>query len=136
MANLTQTPANVGLTSQAGSSVSTVKAGETITQGQPIYLLNGKYYRCDASTKAAAEAKGIAMTAANADEYVVVAYNGSTVDLGATMTVGETYCVSATDGAIAPISDLTTGDFPTILGTATAADTLPLNIIPGTVAKP
>lgn len=136
MADLTQTAANVGLTDQTGSTVSVVKAGEAVTQGQPMYISSAKYYRCDATTAAAAAAKGIALTPAAADEYFVLAGNGTTVDLGAVLTIGETYCVSGTDGAIAPIADVGSAQFVTILGTATAADELPLNIIPGTVAKP
>ena len=66
----------------------------------------------------------------------MLAADRSTLDVGATLTIGETYVVSSNAGAIAPIGDLTTGNCVTILGTAITAGKLPLNIIPGTVAKP
>ena len=64
-----------------------------------------------------------------------MAFTGS-IDLGATLTVGETYVVSTNVGAIAPIGDLTTGDYTKILGVATATDALKLGIYNSGVAKP
>lgn len=136
MADLTQTAANVSLTDVTGVVLSPAKAGEAITQGNPVYLSNGKYYKADSATAASAKAKGIALTPAATDEQFALAASGTTVDVGATLTIGETYCVSATSGAIAPIADIGSGEFPTILGTATATGKLPLNIVPATVAKP
>ena len=136
MADLSQTAADVSLTDVTGNGVSAVVAGEAITQGQPVYLLSSKYYKADADTQQAANCQGIALTPAAADELFVLAADRSTLDVGATLTIGETYVVSSNAGAIAPISDLTTGNFVTILGTAITAGKLPLNIIPGTVAKP
>ena len=135
MADLSQTAANVSLTDVAGNRVTAVTAGEAITQGMPVYILSSKYYQCDASTQAAAKCKGIALTPAIANELFVIAGDNSTLDVGATLTIGETYVVSGTSGGIAPIADLGTNEFVTILGTATTTGKLPLNIIPGTVAK-
>ena len=135
MADLSQTAANVSLTDVTGNRVAAVTAGEAITQGMPVYLQSNKYYKADASTQAAAKCRGIALTPAAADELFVLASPDSTVDVGATLTIGETYVVSGTSGGIAPIADLTTGEFVTILGTATTAGKLPLNIIFGTVGK-
>lgn len=137
MANLTQTAANVGH-SGSGVQTRTVQAGESITQGMPVYLKSSdsKYWKADANASSdTAAAVGIALTPADADGYFTMATSGP-VDLGATLTVGETYVVSATAGAIAPIGDLTTGDYPTHLGVATAADKLVLNIYASGVAKP
>lgn len=137
MADLSQTAANVGL-SGVGGTLRNATAGEAITQGQPVYRLSSdqKYYRCDSDAEASAIAAGIAMTPAATDGNFVLAENSSIVDLGATLTVGETYCVSTNVGAVAPIGDLTTGDYITILGVATVADTLPLNIYVSGAAKP
>ena len=127
MADLSQTAANVGLTSTSGATVSVVQAGEAITQGQPLYLSSGKYYKADADAGSAeAAAVAIALTPATTDEYLVVITAGR-VDLGATLTVGETYVVSGTAGAVAPIGDLATGDYVTHLGVAKAADALEIN---------
>jgi hypothetical protein len=120
MAALSQTPANVGIGS-SGTRVKVVQAGESITQGQPVYLsTNSKHYRADANASAAsAKAVGIAMTAAATDGFFVMQEGpGGNVNLGATLSVGETYCVGASAGQVVPIGDLTTGDYPCILGTA------------------
>jgi len=43
----------------------------------------------------------------------------SLVNLGATLAVGTVYAVSATKGAIAPIADISSTQFVTVLGIAT-----------------
>jgi hypothetical protein len=126
MANLSQTPANVAM---AGPGrVRVVQVGEGVTQGQPGYLLtsDSKYYQADANASATtARAVGIFLTPAATNGYAVFAEGaGLTINLGATLVVGETYCVSNTKGAIAPIADLTTGDFPCIIGTAATVSSL------------
>ena len=45
----------------------------------------------------------------------------SLVNLGATLAVGMPYAVSATVGAIAPIGDITSTQFVSIIGIATTA---------------
>lgn len=139
MANLSQTAANVSLTNVAGSRVEQGIAGEAITQGMPVYLLStdSKHYQCDADlTAVEAACVGIALTPAATDEYFLIAKPGTTIDLGATLTVGQAYAVSATKGAIAPLSDLSTGAYPTILGVATTSGKLPLDILASGVVKP
>ena len=134
MADLSQTAANVKLMSATQVTVGT--AGEALTQGQPVYLSASKWYRCDANdTAAKAVCAGIVLTPAATDGVVVIAPNTASVDLGATLAIGTTYAVSATVGGVCPIADITSGQYPTILGTATTASKLPLSIIVGTVAK-
>lgn len=123
MAALTQTPANVGIGSTAARTRAVV-GGEAITQGMPVYFnsTNNKYYRADNNLSAtAANAVGIAMTPCTGDNQAFVIQEGAgvTVNLGATLVVGETYCVGSTAGQIVPIGDLTSGNFPCILGVAT-----------------
>jgi len=121
MAALSQTPANVGIGS-LNVRTRPVQAGEAITQGMPVYLnTDSKYYKADANlSSAAANAVGIAMTPAATDgSFVMQEGAGVLVNLGATLTVGETYCVGATAGQIVPIGDLSSGHYPCILGTAT-----------------
>lgn len=139
MADLTQTAANVGLTDDANSttSIAAVVAGEAITQGMPVYVSGSSYFQTDADVSSVtAVAAGIALTPAAIGETFVLAQNGTAVDVGATLTVGATYVVSATKGKIAPIADLTSGDYVTILGVAAAADTLVLDINVTGVATP
>jgi hypothetical protein len=137
MADLSITAANVAL---AGSSALTrrVQVGEAVAQGQPGYYVGSenKYYQTDADDSATkADAKCIFLTPAAADGYAVICESGE-VNLGATLTVGTTYVVSATKGGIAPIGDLTTDDYVTILGIATSASTLQLDIQAGGVQIP
>jgi hypothetical protein len=120
MAALSQTPANVGIGS-AGTRARTVQAGESVTQGQPVYLnTDSKYYRADANASAAsAKAVGIVMSPATTNGFFLMQEQpGGLVNLGATLSVGETYCVGATAGQVVPIGDLTTGDYPCLLGIA------------------
>jgi len=121
MAALSQTPANVALGSSA--VVTSVIGGEAITQGMPVYrdLTTRKYLKADANVLAKSEAIGIALTPCGADGayFVLLERAGNLVNLGATLVVGETYCVGRTVGQIVPIGDLTTGDYPCILGIAT-----------------
>ncbi len=121
MTAITQTPANVGIGS-ASTRTRTVQVGAAVTQGMPVYLhTDSKYYKADANaSSAAANAVGIAMTPAATDGYILMQEGaGGSVNLGATLTVGETYCVGATAGEIVPIGDLASGHYPCILGTAT-----------------
>lgn len=138
MADLSVTAADVGVSDSSGSLI-IVQAGEAVTQGQPGYLdsNDSKYYQTDADASAtAANAAGVFMTAASADGYAVLARTGVTVDLGATLTVGETYVVSPNKGGIMPVGDLATGDYVTTLGVATTASKLPLDISASGVAVP
>lgn len=135
MADLTQTAANVGI--GADTEFIRVQVGEAVTQGQPGYRgASNKWFQTDANLSvAAAAAEGIFMTPAATDGYAIVAVGGD-VNLGATLTVGETYAVSRTKGKICPIGDLTTGDYVTHLGVAKSTSLLPLNPQPSGVPKP
>jgi hypothetical protein len=136
MADLTITPANVGL-AETGVYVQVVQVGEGVTQGQTGYKNNeDKYLLADADdTESTAAAKCIFLTAASTDGYAVAAFSGP-VDVGATLTVGEQYYVSDTAGGIKPAADLATGDYVTLLGIAIATDTLQLDISASGVQVP
>ncbi len=129
MANVSQTAANVKIGGE-GTTTRQRQAGEAITQGMPYYISSGdnKAYQTDANdTAAKAEAKGIALTPASTNGYFIGLEDGP-VDVGATLSVGGLYVVSATKGAIAPVADLTTNDYVTTLGVAISASVLDLNI--------
>ena len=140
MANLSQTAANVAVGAST-TRIQVVQAGESITQGMPVYRLSsdGKYYQSDANVSATtADCDGIAITPSATNSYFAIALpgTGSKVNLGATLTVGTTYVVSATKGAIAPIADLTTADYVTILGTASTAALLDFVVTSTGIVKP
>ncbi len=135
MANLSQTAANVGVGS-SGTRTRIVQAGAAVTNGQPVYLSAAKYYPTDANLAATAKAEGIALTAASTDGYFLMQEGpGGLVNLGATLAVGQVYCVSATAGAICPYADLVTGEFVCILGIATTTALLQTVYAYSSVAK-
>ncbi|MEM1224615.1 MAG: hypothetical protein AAGJ40_02900 [Planctomycetota bacterium] len=130
MADLSITPASVGLT--ASTAVSSVQVGEAVTQGQPGYLnaTDGKYYLSQADdTSVAAAATVIFLTGAPADGYAVVARQSATIDIGATLTIGTMYVVSATKGGVAPATDLTSGDYVTQIGLAKTTSSIKLTML-------
>lgn len=136
MADLSVTAANVGVKSSS-TKVVVVQVGESVTQGQPGYkkASDSKYYKADANASLeASKATGVFMSAASTDGYAIFATLGA-INLGATLTVGETYFVSGTAGGIAPAADVATGWYPRLLGQATSASELYLEPSGGTVAR-
>lgn len=129
MADLSQTATSV--------AVGTVRkkigtAGEAITAGMAVYLKasDQRYWKAQHDgTAAEAAAVGIALTSPGAagNEMIVTDGNG-TINIGATLTIGETYAVSATAGAICPNSDVGAADYVTNLGIATTAALLDMQI--------
>jgi hypothetical protein len=129
MADISITAGNVGIGS-ATTVTQVVQAGESVTQGQPVYrsTSTGKYLRGDANdTAAKAIIEGIAVTAASTDGFFLIVSDGQ-INLGATLVKGTAYVVSATVGGIAPIADLTTNDYVTILGVASSTSILDVYI--------
>ena len=113
-------------------------AGATVTAGQPVYADaadSGKYQPADADASATSAAIGIATHGAAAGQPLIVAQYGS-LTLSAVMTAGEVYCVSTTAGGIAPVGDLTSGNYVTVLGVATTTSNLKLGLNASATAKP
>ncbi len=134
MADLVITAADVDPAS--GAIVKRKTAAVAITAGQPCYYdADGKADLADADAQTTAAAKGIAVNDAAADQFINILEEGDIDDIGGTMTIGETYVVSTTAGGIAPIGDLASGDFTTILGIAETAIKLPVKITIGAAAK-
>jgi hypothetical protein len=120
----------------ASTVVRVVQYGGTVSAGQPVVKSSGKYVAADANASSAlASAEAIALTPGVADGYGVIAIGGGVILVGTTMTVGTTYLVSRTAG-IMPDADKTTGDYVTILGTASTATQLDLNIKATGIAVP
>lgn len=94
-------------------------AGETITAGQAIYKksADSKYYKaqCD-GTAEEAQVAGIAINGATAGQSVTFVSSGDLTMGSAFAAAGKTVVASATAGGIAPIGDLTTGNYLTIVG--------------------
>lgn len=135
MADLSITAANVK--QGANASRGTGTAGATITAGQAVRRnAAGLVVLAQADEAATADADGIALNGA-ANGQPVAYHTGGGINMGATLVVGMVYAVSAAAaGGIAPITDLTAGDFVTVLGVATAADNLQCSIINSGAEKP
>lgn len=135
MSDLSVTAANVGI--KGPCVLKSVQVGESVTQGQPGYynVSDSLYYQADANASAAAaNAVGIFLSAASTNGWAIFAQSGS-INPGATLTVGETYYVSATKGGIAPAGDVTTGWYPRILGQASSTSQLELAPAGGSTAR-
>lgn len=115
MADVSLTAANV--TWVSGVPPQTVIAGETITEGMPVYRLSSdnEHYKCDADTDAASEFAGIALTNGVNGRPMVIAPPGAVINVGATLTAGTVYALSTTAGGIAPETDLLAGDYITVV---------------------
>ena len=121
-----------------GATLRQRTSGDTLTQGQPIYLdtadsMKGK--RTDADVAASAVCDGICLNAASSGQPVLVLVEGN-LTLNAVLTTGVGYYVSATAGSICLYSDLASGDYVQYIGTATSTTNLEVNIQPTVVAKP
>jgi hypothetical protein len=124
-ADLTVTAANV----VAGAAAVTREgvAGVTVTAGQTLYrdAADSRWKLADnnSATAAARSPRGIALNGAAAGQPVLVLTDGP-VTIGATLTPGVVYYLSANAGGIAPVADLATGMYPTIVGIAKSASVL------------
>jgi hypothetical protein len=129
MADLTITAANV--VAGAGAVTEDRVALAAVTAGQVVYAddVTGNVGLADnnSGTAQIRVVRGIALHAAAIGQPVKVHRSGP-LTIGATMTAGVAYYLSATPGGICPVADLSTGMFPTILGIATSTTVLNVNI--------
>jgi hypothetical protein len=135
MADISVTAASVQRTDT--TTVLAGIAGATITAGQQLYKdsSDGNALKPGIATSAAASAVvGIAAHGAS-DGQPIRYYGRGDVTFNAVLTAGEVYVASASAaGGIAPVGDVTTGNFVTILGVATSTTNLKLGITASGVA--
>ncbi len=138
MADLVITASSVAATS--GIQAKEI-AGETITAGMPVYKhTDGKLYKatCEDASALKAVVVGISLHASLANQpLVILTASGSiaTMNPGATVAVGQTYVLSET-GLIAPISDLASSDYVTLLYFGLTASSVQLLLTAYGVEKP
>jgi hypothetical protein len=131
MPNLTITAANVA--AQAGAVLADTTAGATITAGQVIYQDatdndRAKLADNDGTPNPAARIPvGIALHGASAGQPLKVLRSGQIV-IGATLTAGRDYYLSATAGSIYERADLGAGNRIVSIGFAISATVLQVNI--------
>lgn len=119
---------------------SRVQYGATVGVGQPLYTdstASNKSKPADSNaSQAAAAATCISLTPGVDTGYGLVATSGSIILVGTTMAVGMQYYVGPNAGEIVPASDLTTGHYPTLLGTAATTTQLDLSILATGIVRP
>ena len=137
MVDLTVTAASV--LKGTGASVTAGTAGASITAGQTVYLDSTtntyKLSDCDSATAAARVCNGIALHAAGSGQPLQV-LTGGPITIGATLTLGKVYCLSATAGGICPAADITTGGYLSVLGVPTSTTVLQVAIQASGVVTP
>lgn len=111
------------------SRTSTVQAGATIAIGELVYLNTAtqKYELADASAASTANVAGMAITPAAADEYFLFVASQD-IELGAILTAGSFYYLSATAGKICPHADLVSTNVVSQLGYAESTSQMGINI--------
>ena len=138
MAALTITAGNV--LQAAGATTEVVTLGGTVTQGQAVYedTTTGTYKLADANdTVATSIIAGVSLTSGVATQKAVIVTGGN-YNPGATVAVGTIYALDGAGvaGAIAPVADLGTGDWVSILGIATTTSNILLKINNSSVQVP
>jgi len=94
-----------------------IKFGATVTKGQPVYPLGDLYHPTDASTEVNAAADGITFVGGTVGETGQMVTRGP-ITIGAALTAGDGFTVSANPGGIAAEGDLLAGQKLTRLGYA------------------
>lgn len=127
MADLVITPSQVVAVS---GNEQTLPAASAITAGQPCYRTSDSTWELADTddTVVTAAAQGIALNSApGVGQPVTCLVDGEvTLGAGAAPVQGTVYVLSATPGGIAPVTDLVTGDWVTVLGVGNAANGLTL----------
>lgn len=115
----------------SGAQIEHGTAGASITAGQVVYFDSTtntfKLADCDSATAAVRAPYGIALHAAYSGQPLAVAKSGP-VTFNAIFTAGLAYYLSATAGGIAPVADLSTGAYPSVLGMAISTTVLDIDI--------
>jgi hypothetical protein len=135
MADISVTAASVQKTSSTLWALGV--AGGTITAGQPVYAdatASSKLKAADADVLATSKAVGIALHGASDGQPLQYA-TGGTLTFNAVLAAGQVYVASTNAGGIAPVADMGSGDFVTVLGIGVSTTLLKIGIIQSAVAK-
>jgi hypothetical protein len=130
LADLVQNAANVAIDPTSSPQLLQGQlGGEAFTQGCPLYqtnAANGYWFNASGggnALQAGGQTKlGIAVTQCAAAGQPCVVFTSGRINLGATLTVGETYDVSVNVGKIFPVGSLATNNYVSELGIAVNAN--------------
>jgi len=135
MVDIVITAANV--VAGAGALPEHGVAGASITAGQQVYLdsATSKYLLADSnsSTPAARTPRGFALNGAANNQPLAVHKKGP-LTIGGTLVPGVAYYLSDTPGGLCPVADVGSGEYSCLVGIATSATVLEVNIQPSGVA--
>ena len=136
MVDIAQTVANVHAWS--GATVVLVQVEVAVEPGDWLYLdtITLKHKLASGSIVAQAKVAGMALSYGPEDTNYVAMCTAGDVDPGATLTIGGGPLIisSMAAGNFGPVSDLTAGEFGTVLGSQIAADKFNIAIKVATVA--
>lgn len=132
MADLSIAAANVVEGTVSGMTVfkATTIAGAAITAGQLVYKLasDGKLYPSDANASStAANISGMALHGALTNQPLQFASAGP-IQVGAILTAGSWYVASTNAGSVAPMADLASGAYSSLVGYGYSTSTLVLQV--------
>lgn len=135
MADISITAANV-IASSSAQRTSKV-AASTITAGQPVYVnSSGLVAPADANASATtANVLGIAENGGGTGQRISVITQDPALVIGATVAIGDVLILSATAGGIAPVADLASGHYCTVLGVAVSTTAINLKLVAAGAAK-
>lgn len=107
-------------------------AGEAISVGDWVYRDAADSYKfklADATSSAKAAAVGVALSTSSSGQPLRIQTAGR-VTLGATLEVGMVYTLSGASGTdnMAPVTDVDSGEYVTILGVASTSAILDIGI--------
>lgn len=130
MANLTITAANLVADYQA--VIKTGTAGEALSAGDAIYAdsSDSDELKMCQFDNTAAEAAAVGIVLADVIDGATVTYIVSgELAFGSILTAAVVYGLSATFGKIAPVTDLASTEYMTVLGVAKSTSTLQVRIV-------
>jgi len=136
MADITITAANVR--PYSGATTKTVTAGATVTAGDAVYKDtsdSNEYKRCDSTVAASTVIGGIAITNAGDGEPLIIQTAGD-CNVGGTVVVGMVFVVSTNAGKLAPLADVASGEYVSIIGYGITSSKLRMDFQTSGVAKP
>ncbi|WP_397379700.1 hypothetical protein [Prosthecobacter sp.] len=110
---------STSVTPGANAVIREAFAGAAITAGKVVYKssTDGKLYLADgdSATATVRDAVGIAIVTGAIGSKIAYVIEDDDLTIGATVANGTVYVLSATAGGIAPVADLTTGWYPTVI---------------------
>lgn len=137
MADMSITASDVHLVSAGEATY--VQFGEAVTAGMAVYMDTDDemYYKADCDAVDTAVIAGVTITGGEANGWGYIAtIRGQEIDIGGSVTVTQEYVVSDTAGLIMPASDLTTGQYYSLVGIGSTSTNMVLGLLATGIQHP